>query len=122
MSARRTPSKSRSAGRQPNRSQYAHAHSVAGSLKTQSADTLQSLDVQWLREMRSVVRIISRQVDELELPFRAFDVLESKQAVRSWFNRVVPALGARPADLCQTLRGQHAVLRKLGRIEHGVHS
>ena len=80
------------------------------------------LDKQWLLQMRRVICCVSRQLDELELFFRAFDVLETKQAVRSWFNGVVPALGARPIDLCHTARGRHAVLRELGRIEHGVHS
>jgi uncharacterized protein (DUF2384 family) len=79
-------------------------------------------DRQWLLQMRRMIRCISRQLDELEVVFRAFDVLESKQAVRSWFNGVVPALGSRPMDLCRTARGRHAVLRELGRIEHGVHS
>jgi uncharacterized protein (DUF2384 family) len=72
--------------------------------------------------MRHMVRSISRQIDELELIVRATVVLESKRAVRSWFNGVVPTLGARPIDLCQTARGRRALLRELGRIEHGVHS
>lgn len=79
-------------------------------------------DEQWLREMRRMVRIVSCQLDELELIIRAIAVLESRQAVRHWFNGIVPALGARPMDLCQTARGRRAVLRELGRIEHGVHS
>jgi len=80
------------------------------------------VDEQWLREMRHMIRAISRRLDELEPIFRAMDVLESKQAARAWFNGLVPALGGRPIDLCQTARGRHAVLRELGRIEHGVHS
>jgi len=50
------------------------------------------------------------------------EVLGSKQAMRRWFHGVVPALAARPVDLCETARGRRAVLRELGRIEHGVHS
>lgn len=84
--------------------------------------TTQLSDEQWLREMRLVVRTISLQLSELELIFRAMEVLESKQAVRSWFNSVVPALGARPIDLCKTARGRRAILQELGRLEHGVHS
>jgi uncharacterized protein (DUF2384 family) len=61
-----------------------------------------------------------RQLNELEVLIRAFDVLESKRAARSWFNNVVPALGARPIDLCKTAKGRRAVLRELGRIENGV--
>ena len=72
--------------------------------------------------MRRIIWVISIQLDEIEPILRAMEVLESKQAVRSWFNCVVPALGARPIDLCQTVRGRQAVLRELGRIEHGVHS
>lgn len=72
--------------------------------------------------MRQLVRTISLQLDELELIFRAMEVLGSKKAVRGWFNGVVPALGARPVDLCKTARGRAKVLRELGRIEHGVHS
>jgi uncharacterized protein (DUF2384 family) len=86
------------------------------------ATKMRELDEQWLQEMRRMVRAISLQIDELELIFRAFSVLESKQAVRRWFNGIVPALGARPIDLCQTARGRRAVLRELGQIEHGVHS
>lgn len=89
---------------------------------SRSAEGQVVLDQQWLLQMRRVIRCVSRQLDELELFFRAFDVLETKQAVRCWFNGVVPALGARPIDLCHTARGRHAVLRELGRIEHGVHS
>ena len=85
-----------------------------------AAKKRETLDEQWLREMRRMIRAIPRQLDELELILRAMDVLESKQAVRSWFNGVVPALGGRPIDLCQTARGRRAVLRELGRIEHGV--
>ncbi|MGH7967214.1 MAG: antitoxin Xre/MbcA/ParS toxin-binding domain-containing protein [Limisphaerales bacterium] len=69
-----------------------------------------------------MVRVISLQVDELELIFRAISVLESKQAVRRWFNGIVSALRARPIDLCQSARGRRAVLRELGRIKRGVHS
>jgi len=50
------------------------------------------------------------------------DVLESKQTMRSWFNNIVPALGARPIDLCRTAQGRQAVLKELDRIEHGVYS
>lgn len=80
------------------------------------------LDEQWLQDMHRMVRVISLQVDELELIFRAISVLESKLAVRRWFNGIVPALGARPIDLCQSARGRRAVLRELGRIKRGVHS
>ena len=72
--------------------------------------------------MRQSIRTISLQLDQLELIFRAMEVLKSKKAARSWFNGVVLALGARPIDLCQTARGRRAVLRELGRIEHGVYS
>ena len=72
--------------------------------------------------MRRIIWVISIQLDEIEPILRAMEVLASKQAARSWFNSVVPALGARPIDLCQTVKGRQAVLRELGRIEHGVHS
>ena len=72
--------------------------------------------------MRHMVRGMSRQLDEIEVIVRAMDVLESKQAMCSWLNNIVPALGARPIDLCCTAQGRQAVLRELGRIEHGVHS
>lgn len=87
---------------------------------TRAAKKREVSDEQWLREMRKMIRNISRQLGELELILRAMDVLESKQAVCSWFNGVVPALGGRPIDLCRTARGRQAVLRELGRIEHGV--
>jgi uncharacterized protein (DUF2384 family) len=58
----------------------------------------------------------------LELIIRAVDILESKQAIRSWFNDTIPALGGRPVELCQTARGRQAVLRELERMKHGVHS
>ncbi len=65
---------------------------------------------------------LSKQWDgcEIELVFRAMEVLESKQAVRRWFNGVVKELGARPVDLCRTARGRRAVLRQLELIENGV--
>ncbi len=79
-------------------------------------------DEKWLQAMRRIIQAISLQVDELELIFRAMEVLESKQAVRRWFNEVAPKLGVRPIDLCQTARGRRMVFRELERIEHGVHS
>jgi len=88
---------------------------------TQRAKDQVLSDKQWLREIRRMVRAISLQVDELEMLFRAWAVLESKEAVRRWFNGIVPALGARPIDLCQTARGRRAVLRELERIGQGVH-
>ena len=83
---------------------------------------LDQIAEQWLREMRHMVREISRRLDQLEVILRAMDVMETKQAMRNWFNGIVPALGGRPLELCQTTRGRKAVLRELGRIEHGVHS
>lgn len=111
-------------GRQPKRPQRARnrCNLVATRRTTRSATDPELVDENWLRQMRQLLRAISRQVDELELIFRAMEVLESKQAVRRWFNGVVPALGGRPIDLCQTAQGRHAVLQELGRIEHGVHS
>lgn len=114
--------KSNSSRAQPKRPQGTNGRvsSMRGTTRSEKRQVV--LNQQWLLQMRRVIRCVSRQLDELELLFRAFDVLESKQAVRSWFNGVVPALGARPIDLCQTARGRRAVLRELGRIEHGVYS
>lgn len=123
MSARKAKSKRQSSGRPVKRPKDIHARDlVAKSGTTPSAKERELPDEQWLHEMRDAVRTISRQLDELEVILRALNVLENKRAVCSWFNNVVPALGARPSDLCQTARGRRAVLQELGRIEHGVHS
>lgn len=113
----------RSAGRRPNPSKHSrHCSLPALHRKARAAEGREFPDEKWLLQMRRVVRRVSRELDELELIFRAMAVLESKHAVRRWFNNVVPALGARPIYLCGTVRGRRAVLRELGRIEHGVHS
>lgn len=113
----------RSAGRRANPSKRSHNDNLpALRRKARAAEGRDLPDAKWFLQMRRVVRRVSRQLDELEPIFRAMEVLESKQAVRGWFNDVVPALGARPIDLYQTVRGRRAVLRELGRIEHGVHS
>lgn len=113
-----------SAGRQPKRSRRAYPRRNAAATRRTIHAAIEPalIDEQWLQRMRRLIRTISRQIDELELIFRALEALESKQAVRRWFNSVIPALGARPIDLCQTASGRRAVLRELGRIEHGVHS
>jgi hypothetical protein len=115
--------KGRAGGRRSKRSEVTHRRNLAAMRRAnRSAKGLELPDEQWLQEVRSIIRTISRLLDELEIFFRAMEVLGSKQAVRRWFNGVVPTLAARPIDLCETARGRRAVLRELGRIEHGVHS
>lgn len=75
-----------------------------------------------LREMRHMLWAMSRQLGELEVILRAMDVLESKQAMHVWFNNIVPALGARPLDLCHTEQGRQALKAELGRMEHKLDS
>src|SRR5579864_1791347 len=121
MGARKAKSKRSVLGRQLKRAQDMHARKLAARNRTTPAKRRELPDEQWLQEMRDTVRTISRQLDELEVIIRAMNVLENKRVVCCWYNNVVPALGARPIDLCQTARGRRAVLRELGRIEHGVH-
>jgi len=122
MSSCKPQVKRRASARQSKRLKGTPAGGLAAMrLAAQAAKNLKLLG-QRLVEMRGVVRAMASQLDELEVILRAMDVLESKQAVRSWLNGLVPALGARPIDLCRTAQGREAVLRELGRIEHGVHS
>lgn len=112
-------------GRRPQlkrRLQGARDHNSAAMRPAKQTSKNRQLLGERLREMRHMVRAMSRQLDELAVILRAMDVLESKQAMHSWFNNIVPALGARPIDLCRTAQGRQAVLRELGRIEHGVFS
>lgn len=123
MDTPNTKSKRRSSGQQPKRPQGATHGGLATLRRTpRCAKGRALLDVQWLRRIQCMVRCISHQLDDLELIFRAPEWLESKQAMRRWFNGVVFAVGARPIDRCRTAQGRHAVLRELARIEHGVHS
>ena len=122
MGSRKDQLKRASSSRRPTRPKNARVGDLAGmSPAKQTSKNLQLLGER-LRKMRHMVRAMSRQLDELAVILRAMDVLESKQAMRSWFNNIVPALGARPIDLCRTAQGRQAVLRELGRIEHGVFS
>ena len=122
MSSRKAQLKGPSSARRPKPPQDARVGNLAGRSPAKQTTKNGQLVGERLREMRHMVRAMSRQIDELEVVLRAMDVLESKQAMHRWFNDIVPALGARPIDLCRTPQGLQAVLRELGRIEHGVYS
>ena len=95
---------------------------TARSLTTGSAENRELSDGQRRQEMRHTVRAISRQIDQLEPILRPVDMLETKQAVRSWFYDVVHALGARSGDSCKTAQGRAKVLRESAGSSTMVHS
>jgi uncharacterized protein (DUF2384 family) len=122
MKSSKAKSKRQSSERRLKKAQDAHAREAPARGVVHSAERRGVLDEQWLRQMRGIVRCISRKIDEIQLVFRAMEVLQSKEAVRRWFNGVVTEIGARPIDLLRHARGRRAVLRELDRIEHQGHS